>query len=146
MKKSKKKKVRILSLDTIFNFPKTAKAQPSQRRKKTVEPTKPVTELSPGDNLVKTILHNEKGQNPPKSGLVNSSKQKSTLVSTDEIEELEEKEMFTNGNKIEVKSSFSQVGVQTDEEIVCSLCGAFISPTEVIEEGCIYCHDQPVTE
>ncbi len=146
LKKSKKKKIRTQSLDTIFNFPKTAKFQPSQRRKKTVKPTKPVTKLSPGNNLMKTILHNEKEQNSPKSVLVNFSKQKSTLVSTDEIEELEEKELFTNGNKIEVKSSFSQVDVQTDEEIVCSLCGAFISPTEVIEEGCIYCHDQPVTE
>ncbi|MHA2094250.1 MAG: DNA polymerase domain-containing protein, partial [Candidatus Hodarchaeales archaeon] len=140
--KKKKGKFRPQSLDTIFNFPKATETKPRRPRNKTKIVTKSVAE----PESQKPKVSSEKELETSKSELAKGSQQNLSLVSTDEIEELEKTDMFTNGHENGEESSFEQVDAYSEEEIVCSQCGTFISLNEVEEEGCIYCDEPTKTE
>ncbi|MHA2106123.1 MAG: 3'-5' exonuclease [Candidatus Hodarchaeales archaeon] len=148
LKKTQKKrgKPRTQSLDTIFNFPKTTKSQPKRRRKKGSKRSSSSVKPSSMKSVSPQISRNEIESIIPKSVETTSRDQKSSLVSPDEIDELEKTDLYTNGEKGEEETSITQEESTSDEEIVCSKCGAFITLTEFNEEGCVYCHDPTLTE
>ncbi len=148
LKKTQKKrgKPRTQSLDTIFNFPQTTKSQPKRRRKKGGKRSSSSVKPSSMKSVSPQISRNEIESIIPKSVETTSRDQKSSLVSPDEIDELEKTDLYTNGEKGEEETSITQEESTSDEEIVCSKCGAFITLTEFNEEGCVYCHDPTLTE
>ncbi len=69
----------------------------------------------------------------------NKSLSKDALVSTDEISELESDEIFNNGSGNGKSAKSLELGTLEEELIVCSECGALVSPREITNEGCIFC-------
>ena len=86
--------------------------------------------------------HVEKEEKRSESQTIDSTDKKSELISTDEFDELQTDQLFTNGHKHKEIATQQQNTESEDENIVCNHCGAIISPSEVLNEGCIHCNDQ----
>ncbi len=136
--KKKKYKQKTQSLDTIFNFPKKQKSRKKAHRKKNEKEVK--------SQEFQKIDHNIKKPDPFKTPKTQPIGQKTTLVSTEEIEELEKSDLYSNGRTMKDESSYSQVDSLSEDELVCSQCGTIITIAEVEGDGCVYCQDSKVTE
>ena len=125
------------SLDNIFNFPAVKKPSKKSKtkvtNKKSIKIRKSDTKIS--EQIVKEIEKSE-------SQIIDSSDKKSELISTDEFNELQKDLLYTNGFKHKDSSTQQQNTESEDENIVCNHCGAIISSSEVLNEGCIHCNDQ----
>ena len=126
--RKRKGKPKTQSLDSIFNFPIAKK--PAKKAVNTQKSRSKISEQNKKERLdFKTIL-------------TQKSVEKSEIVSTDEMSELDTNDLFTNGHKSKDSSIQPQSTEIEDENIVCNHCGAIISPLEVLNEGCIHCIDQ----
>ncbi len=66
------------------------------------------------------------------------SKETTPIITKDELQELEENEIFTNGNgQLEINTL--EINTPNEELIVCSECGALVNPQEITREGCTFC-------
>jgi DNA-directed RNA polymerase subunit RPC12/RpoP len=74
-----------------------------------------------------------------KDELVLEKTNEQVLVSSDEIDELENQDIFTNGTENGDKVYTLDLEEETEGKIVCSECGALIDPEEITDEGCKYC-------
>jgi len=126
--RKRKGKPKTQSLDSIFNFPTTKK--PIKKAVNTQKSRSKISEQTEKENSVSKIK------------LIQNTIEKSEIVSTDEMSELNTNDMFTNGHKSKDRSIQPQGTEIEDENIVCNHCGAIISPLEVLNEGCIHCIDQ----
>jgi DNA polymerase elongation subunit (family B) len=137
-KSSKRKgKQKTQSLDSIFNFPAVKKSSKTPKVKK---PVKKATKGRKSDSKTSFIIEKDKMDVKPIK--IESTIKKSELISADEIDELQTDNLFTNGHKHKESLTHQTNTESDDENIVCNHCGAIISSSEVLNEGCIHCTDQ----
>ncbi len=137
-KSSKRKgKPKVQSLDSIFNLSPVKKPSKKPRAKKTVKHKVKVRK-----SKLKTPRRIEKDKPEFNTLIIKSTTKKSELMSADEISELQTDALFTNGHQQKTNLTYQQNTEAEDENIVCNHCGAIISPSEVLNEGCIHCNDQ----
>ncbi|MFX0212407.1 MAG: hypothetical protein ACFFDT_40915, partial [Candidatus Hodarchaeota archaeon] len=68
-----------------------------------------------------------------------------SLISEDELDELETSELLTNSlanNQAEYISEHESL----EENIVCSECGALVNPQEITSEGCVFCGGRKISQ
>ena len=133
----RREKVKTQSLDNIFNFPPVKK--PSKKSKTKITSKKSIKIRKSDKKMSEQI-----GKEIPigESQIIDSSDKKSELISTDEFNELQTDQLYTNGFKHKDRLTPQQNTESEDENIVCNHCGAIISTSEVLNEGCIHCNDQ----
>jgi hypothetical protein len=137
-KSSKRRgKVKTQSLDNIFNFPAVKKTSKKSKTKIKNKKSKKIrkSDIKTSEQIGKEIKKDE-------SQIIDSTDKKSELISTDEFNELQKDQLYTNGFKNKDTSPQQQNTESEDENIVCNHCGAIISISEVFNEGCIHCKDQ----
>ena len=71
---------------------------------------------------------------------------KDILVTSEELQELETNEIFTNGREKDNDKYESDIDNPNDEIIVCSECGALVNPLEITHEGCTLCGGQQLNQ
>jgi hypothetical protein len=135
-RKSKKReeKLKAQSLDTIFNFPTSKKTTPQVRntKKKKKKRLKQKVPQKKKPTIVTLGLEPQETMNL-----------ESPIITTEEIDELETSETYTNGRKLEESTDFLQNEKDSDQNIICSQCGAIVTSDEILDDGCIYCRDPP---
>jgi DNA polymerase elongation subunit (family B) len=130
--KRQERKLKAQSLDTIFNFPTlekpTSQITKTKTKKQKRSRQKPPQEKKP--SIITPEIEPQETMNlePP-------------IISTEEINELETTETYTNGRKPEGSTDFLQNEKDSDQDIICSQCGAIVTSDEILDDGCIYCSD-----
>lgn len=68
------------------------------------------------------------------------------LVTSEELQELETNEIFTNGREKDNDRYELDIDKPNDKLIVCSECGALVDPLEITHEGCTLCGEQQLNQ
>ena len=138
--RTKRSKMSTQSLDTIFNIPtEIKKSVSSSSEVKQKKSKKKVRELNdkPAIQLNKT----PKVVTIVETNLLEKNDEELGSITPEEVEEVEEEIIYTNGNSIKEEAFYSEKEDESKGGIVCVLCGAIVNLDELIEDGCIYCKD-----
>ena len=69
-----------------------------------------------------------------------------SLISSEELRELETNEIFLNGSNNNKENYELELESPTEEHLVCSECGALVHPAEITDEGCTFCGGRVITQ
>ena len=140
-KSSKQKKSKPQSLESIFQNEKPAVSLLSTNPTGTVNhksDKKPINYKSAAKTSSGEI---EVTSDPltPVTILKSAESDEDVLITSEELQELETNEIFTNGQE---KNNELDVDAPNEELMVCSECGALVNPQEITNEGCTFCGGQ----
>ncbi|MFX1282471.1 MAG: 3'-5' exonuclease [Promethearchaeota archaeon] len=131
IKTFKQKKLGTQSLDNLFQNDKQVNQPESVPIVKRVSDKKITSSKS---DIEAKVYH------PPSQAVLittpKGTEGKAQLISSEEIQELETNEIFTNGN------NELELDTPKEELMVCSECGALVNPLEITSEGCTFCGGQ----
>jgi len=146
-KKGAKKIKRVpKSLESLFQINKETITQhsTSTKRKKTKKIQKKAKKLdvaiaenkATNDKNISSTSHFD-----DKIYMSNEETGDKSLVSSDELRELETQNIFSNGSDNNKNNDEYELNVGTEEEgrVVCSECGALVDLDEITDEGCRFC-------
>ncbi|NHK29699.1 MAG: hypothetical protein FK730_00005 [Asgard group archaeon] len=138
--RSKRSKMSTQSLDTIFNIPVGTKTPTKSSSKKKQRKSKKNLN-QPNDKPSSQLSKTPKADAKVESSSLKNDNQEIGAITREEVEEVEEAAVYSNGNSVKDEELYPEKEVESKDGIVCILCGAIVSIEELIEDGCIYCKD-----
>ncbi|MFX0171282.1 MAG: hypothetical protein ACFE9L_05130, partial [Candidatus Hodarchaeota archaeon] len=143
-KKSQRQKTKTRGLDDHFKVKRTEKVPLPEKSAR----AKAEKKIGRDERFIKSNLNEIKLTASVDPSLVTNKEEPiklTSLVSEEELDELETSELFTNGltnNQAEYISEQESL----EENIVCSECGALVNPQEMTSEGCVFCGGRKISQ